>query len=76
MATVAQHYFDAMTNDAPQFNADLLRRFMSSLRRIIEKAMPQQPEAQPLGVPAAGPAEAAPGAMPIGPGEAPMPAAA
>jgi hypothetical protein len=76
MATVAQHYFDAMTNDAPQFNADLMRRFMSSLRRIIEKSMPQPAAEQPLGVPAAGPAEAAPGAMPIGPGEAPMPVAA
>lgn len=74
LAAVAQHYFDAMVNDAPEFNANLLRRFMSSLRRIIEQAMPQAAPG------AAGPVPAAPeqqlGAAPVGMGQAPVQAAA
>lgn len=44
LTTVAQHYFDAMVNDAPEYNLDLMRRFLRSLQRIIEKQ--QQPPAQ------------------------------
>lgn len=36
LATVAQHYFDALVNDAPEYSLNLLRRFMRSLQRIIE----------------------------------------
>lgn len=78
MTNVAQSYFDALVNDAPEFNADLLRRFMSSLRKIIEKskAGAAAPPAM-AGVPAVAPGMAAVpdmgAAMPVGPGQAPMP---
>lgn len=67
MANVAQHYFDAMVNDVPQFNADLLRRFMSSLRKIIESSMPPaQPATPPQAL----------GGTPVAPGQAPLEQAA
>lgn len=45
LVQVAQHYFDAMVNDAPEFNCSLLQRFMRSLQRIIEKANAPAPAA-------------------------------
>lgn len=41
MATTAQHYFEARMNDAPEYSLDLLRRFMSSLQRMLQPAAPQ-----------------------------------
>jgi hypothetical protein len=68
MASVAQHYFDAMVNDVPEYQAELLRRFMRSLKKIIAPAPPAN---QNAGAP--GQAPPAPGAMP-GPGAPGMPA--
>lgn len=65
LVTVAQHYFDAMVNDVPEYQAELLRRFMASLQRIIQRqpgqaaaagAAPAQP-VQALTPPIPGPAQ-------------------
>jgi hypothetical protein len=50
LVATAQHYFDAMVNDCPEYNADLVRRFMSSLQRIIKASQAPAPAAQPAGV--------------------------
>ncbi len=65
MVSVAQHYFDAMVNDAPEYNAELLRRFMRSLKKIIAPAAPanQNAAAPDQGMPIQG---AAPGMPPAG----------
>jgi len=64
LITTAQHYFDARVNDVPEYNAELLIRFMTSLQRIIQAA-PGQAAAQ--GAAPAQPVEAIvppPAAMP------------
>jgi len=71
LATVAQHYFDAKVNDAPEMNTDLLRRFMSSLQKILEK-LQAPPQQQAMGQPAATPEQALMGAAPVGAGQAPV----
>lgn len=48
LVATAQHYFDAKVNDAPEFNADLMRRFMNSLKAMIKKAAPAPQPAQVL----------------------------
>lgn len=49
LIATAQHYFDALVNDAPEFNADLMRRFMTSLKNMIKKTQAPPPQAQPVG---------------------------
>lgn len=48
LVATAQHYFDALVNDAPEFNAELMRSFMKSLKNMIAKL--QAPPAQPAQV--------------------------
>lgn len=56
----AQHYFDALCNDCPNYNADLLRRFMNSLQKMIKAAAPPAPAPAPGMAPPAGVAQALP----------------
>ncbi len=62
LATVAQHYFAALTDDVPPYNAELLRAFMQSLKEMI------QPEQSSQNV-----APMAPGADLAGPATMQMP---
>jgi hypothetical protein len=68
LLTVAQHYFDAMVNDAPEYNTELLRRFMRSLKKIIASQPAANQNAAPDAAAAAG---APPAGMPApgGPGQ-------
>jgi hypothetical protein len=50
LVRVAQHYFDAMVNDCPTYNADLMRRFMTSLQSIIKKSQAPAAPAVPASV--------------------------
>lgn len=54
LVLTAQHYFDSKVNDAPDFNTDLIRRFMDSLKGLIQKVSaataPPPAPAAPVGV--------------------------
>lgn len=62
LVTVAQHYFASMVDDVPNYNANLLRRFMSSLQRLIKTPAPQA--AAPAAAPGAAAVPGAPGIVP------------
>jgi hypothetical protein len=64
----AQAYFDALYNDAPEYNLQLLRDYMKALDQLIAVTMMGQ---MPAGGPPAAMAGAPPGGAPAGP--APMP---
>lgn len=57
LSTVARAYFDALTDDAPEYNLDLLRQFMTDITVLIGIEMAGQ--APPGGGPMNGPAAAA-----------------
>ena len=68
LVSVSQRYFDALANDVPHFNADLLRQYMRGLQKIIKAAAPPAPPGPPAAVvPGSAPVpgmEAAPQAPP------------
>ncbi len=64
LATVAQHYFSAMAEGVPEYNAELLRQFLKPLvKMVVPPAAPPMPGMSP-GAAMAGPATMALGAPP------------
>lgn len=71
LVVVGQHYFEAKVNEAPDYNIELLIRFMASLQRIIKGSVGQQAAAnaapaQPAQAMAAPAPIPTPGAEPMG----------
>lgn len=77
LTVTAQHYFDAMVNDAPEYNLNLIRRFMRSLQTAVKKQLaniaPPAPANQNAGMPVGQPAvpNGPPGAAVVPPAAAP-----
>ncbi len=74
LALVGQHYFAALVDDVPAYNADLLRDFMRALQDLVEPPNQVAPQETPNLAPGITPPPGSPGAPMGGPGPGPVPA--